>query len=157
MRRTIQLFNIAALMLIAFAATAQTGPVLSGDNGHSRPHQRVSSDQFITARLTLMIESKTPLPSKKIPLLTRMGDGAAIRIGEILKTHGSLTIAEQLNVADMIHHAFEDPAAIMHLSDRSPISSLILLQQLSRTTTDTPLRTRLTETENFVMDVKTSK
>ena len=92
-----------------------------------------------------------------IPLLHRMGDAEATRILDIEKTRGALTAVEQRNAVDMAHIAFEHPAAIMHDGDRRPVSSLLVLQQLSGTARDLTLQQRIAETQKFVMDASTAR
>jgi hypothetical protein len=99
-----------------------------------------------------MIRSEVPIETLSIPLLHRMGDGAAVEILKVMKTRGALSSNEQNNVAQMIHKAFENPRAIMQSANRTPQASLALLDQLSASTVDFGLKMRIADTKQFALD-----
>ena len=138
-------YGIFALTLASAIAHGQAPEYYTG-RPHSGPHQTLTAQQMTTETIRRLIGSSIPLTTNRIPLLHRMGDAAALRVIEILKDHGPLTATEQRNVLDMVHMAFELPDAIMHATDRSPVSSLLLLRRID----DPALQERVAGTRQFI-------
>jgi hypothetical protein len=121
-------------------------------HGDARPHRVLSAQELTTERIRNMIRSEVPIETLSIPLLHRMGDGAAVEILKVMKTRGALSSNEQNNVVQMIHKAFENPRAIMQSANRTPQASLALLDQLSASTVDFGLKMRIADTKQFALD-----
>src|SRR3984885_13652760 len=119
-------------------------PVIHGD---ARPPRRVlSAQELTTERIRNMSRSDLPIETLSIPLLHRMGDGAAAEILKGMKTRGAPSSNEQNNVVQIIHKVVVRPRAIMQSANRTPQASLALLDQLSASTVDFGLKMRIADT-----------
>jgi len=149
--------SIVAVLLAQGIAQSQTpaGIINPGPRNEPRPHH--SPEELTTARIRNMVSSPVPLTTWRVPLLARMGDAAAARIQSILKTRGPLSPTEQQNVVQMLHKAFERPAAITQASNRQPEASLALLQQLADSTTDFAFRLQIEDTKQFIFEATLPK
>ena len=120
-------------------------------------HGQTLTAQQEAAEIKHMIASSAPPTAQQAPLLQRMGDAAARQITELLRGRAPLSATEQRNVVDMVHMAFEAPAAIMRPADRKPPSSLALLQRIGADLRDPGLQSRLIQTQQFVAAASTAK
>lgn len=154
--RTLILLELFGMISVCNVAYCQTSVINNGTPKH-QPPQVLSAQQLTTERIRHMISSKVPLETFTVPLLFRMGDGAAREAIQILKTRGPLIPTEQQNVVQMMHKAFEMPAAIMHISDRTPTSTLALLGQLSVSTQDPGLQSQIADVQQFVLAATAAK
>jgi hypothetical protein len=81
--------------------------------------------------------------------LHRLGDQAAVDIMRVLGEK-TLTEAQMPTVLDMLHKAFERPAAIVNHSNRAPRATSFLLQVLDTSAQDQSIKQRIAETKAFV-------
>jgi hypothetical protein len=121
------------------------------------PHQVLSPQEITTARIANLIRSRVPMSNLRVPLLQRMGDGAAIEVQNIMKTRGTLSATEQQNGLQILHKAFESPGAIMKDSNRKPDASMLLLQQLSESMTDPAFQAQIVATRQFILEATLRK
>ena len=146
--------SLAAVLVAQGAARSQT---IYPAPGRNETHQVLSPQEFTTARIANLIRSQVPISNLRVPLLRRMGDGAAIEVQNIMKTRGPLSATEQQNVLQILHKSFELPGAIMKDSNRKPDASLALLQQLSASTTDPAFHGQIVDLRQFILEATLRK
>ncbi len=131
----------------------RAGPLALNNSGVVGPaHQPLTAKEMATLMKTNLITSSHPITKLNVPKLRRMGDAASAEVLNILKTRGPLSANEQQNVLQIVHKAFENPAAVRTPVSRiSPQSSLTLLDQLNSSTTDMARKTQIIETREFVL------
>ena len=112
--------------------------------------QNLSAQELTTERIKNLIRSEQPLDSMTIPLLARMGDGAAAEIQKAVAAMGTLNARQQANIVVMIHKAFENVGAITQPANRTPQRSEALLDQIASGTQDFSLRLKIADTRQFV-------
>jgi hypothetical protein len=120
-------------------------------------HGQTLTAQQETVEIKHMVASSAPPTALQAPMLHRMGDAAARQIAELLRGRAPLSATEQRNVIDMVHMAFEAPAAIARQTDRKPASSLALLQRIGADLRDPGLQGRLAETQQLVAAASAAK
>ncbi len=133
----------------------QTKQISISDDGKSRTsqgHKILSARDTVILELKLMLDRSGPLPNRPIPLLCRMGDGAAVELTKILKTHGPLADAQRDRLVEVIRRSFEVPDAITQPQNRTPTASIALLGSLVTQTTDFAFRSRVEDAEQFILD-----
>ena len=154
--KTVIALNIALFALACEVARGQgldTQPRITSSGGLAPSHKRYTARELTTIRVANMIRSQKSLATLDIPLLRRMGDGAAAEVLSIMKTRGPLSPREQQNVVQIVHKAFERPAAITKVANRtSPQASLELLDRISSATLDFGFKLQIADTRQFVID-----
>jgi hypothetical protein len=139
---------MAVVLLTQGIAQAQTQyPALRHE-----AHPQHSPEELTTARIANLIRSPSPISNLRVPLLHRMGDGAAITVQNIMKTRGPLSPTEQQNVLQILHKAFELPGAIIKDPNRKLDASMLLLQQLSASTTDPAFQAQIVDMRQFILE-----
>ncbi len=140
------LYNAAFVSLLLLPAASQGQSIYySGD----RPPARVkpmTSEQYQLVIIEHIMSSPTPIGSVQ---LARMGDSAAVYVNQVLQNRPSLTPREQSIVVDMLHRAFETPAAISP-QGRGTAATIALLEKIAGSTQDFSLRLRIADTKDFV-------
>jgi len=125
------------------------GPIFYGilrSNGGPTP--KLTPEQNAIQVIKNLMSFPSPLQNGSVQL-HRMGDHAAGYILQVLQTRPPLTDAEKQTVLDMLHMAYERPAAIA--SARQPTATLALLQQIDGSTQDFSLKLRVADTKDFVL------
>jgi hypothetical protein len=145
-------FMVVVLLTQGIAQAQTQYPALRNE-----PHRLETPQELTTARIANLIRSRVPISNLRVPLLHRMGDGAAIEVQNIMKTRGPLSPTEQQNVLQILHRAFESPGAIMKDSNRKPDVSMALLQQLSGSATDAALQAQIVDTQQFIFEATLRK
>ena len=153
--------NIPSLHKTFMVAVLLTQGIAQPQNINTAPqhqaHQHRSPEELTIARIANLISSPSPIANLRVPLLQRMGDDAAVTVQNIMKTRGPLSPTEQQNVLQILHKAFESPDAIMKDSNRKPDASMVLLQQLSASTTDFAFQTQIEGTKQFIFQATLPK
>lgn len=141
-------FMVAVLLAQGIAQPQQV--TYPAPRHETHPHH--SPEELTSARIANLIRSPSSIANLRVPLLQRMGDGAAVTVQNVLKTRGPLSPTEQQNVLQILHKAFELPSAITKDSNRNPEASMALLQQLSASTTDFAFRLQIEDTKQFIFE-----
>lgn len=149
---------LTVTILISAAAFAQSDKSILNNSGvKKQPPQTVAGAALTTQMIANLMASPKPINSLNVPRLHRMGDGAAARVLQILKTRGPLSASEQHNVVQIVHKSFEKPSAIMTPANRTmPVASLALLDQVSAGTQDFALKLEIADAKQFVQDASSS-
>jgi hypothetical protein len=145
-------FMVVVLLTQGIAQAQTQYPALRNE-----PHRLETPPELTTARIANLIRSRVPISNLRVPLLQRMGDGAAIEAQNIMKTRGPLSPTEQQNVLQILHKAFELPGAIMKDSNRKPDASMSLLEQLSASTADPAFHGQIVDTRQFIFEATLRK
>lgn len=157
--RTVAVSAIVLAVATLNVAICQTqapssGPVSNG-GPKNQPPKVFTPRQFVTEEVRHLMSSATPMTNLNVPLLRRMGDGAAVEIAAIMKTRGPLTKNEQQNVVEMLHKAFESPEAItIQSNQKTPTASFALLDQIAATASAATVATRDIAFENSIANTK---
>src|ERR1700676_3244042 len=107
----------------------------------------MTSEQYHLLIIKHIMSSPTPIGSVQ---LERMGDQAAVYINQVLQNRPPLTPVEQSTVVDMLHRAFQMPAAISP-QGRGTAVTVALLDKIAGSTQDFSLRLRIVDTKDFVL------
>lgn len=145
--------SVFTALALCSAAYCQTGqPLVHNGDGSVRPRHRVSAQEMTNGRIRLMLDSTgTALAAADIPLLRRMGDGAASEVLALTKDRGPLTAVQQANAVAIVRKAFEKPSVITKESNRTPTSSLALLDQIASSSTDFALKLKVADTRQLIL------
>lgn len=123
------------------------GPIFYGSLRSNAPTPKLTPEQTAIREIKHLMSFPSPLQYGAVQL-HRMGDHAAGYILQVLQTRPPLTDAEKQTVLDILHMAYERPAAIA--SARQPTATLALLQQIESSTQDFSLKLRVADTKDFV-------
>jgi hypothetical protein len=151
-----------AAALACSCAAGQTRVEVSGKrvvkNGISQTpsdtHPKRSAQEFRLVVIQRLMERPSPLTVGDAQL-HRLGDQAAVDIMKVLGEN-ALGEAQTPTVLDMLHKAFERPAAIVNHSDRAPKAASFLLRVLDAEAQDQIVKQRIAETREFVADAAAS-
>lgn len=141
---------IAGLLVVCATANGQNGDIFANrinGPGPTAPVGRYTSEQYRLVEIKHILSSPNQIGSVQ---LARMGDRAAVYISEILQSRAPLSPTEQYRVVDMLHRAFEKPAAISP-SGRQTVATMALLKKIEDPTSDFSLRLRIADARALVL------
>ncbi|MBN9663531.1 MAG: hypothetical protein J0H49_35360 [Acidobacteria bacterium] len=149
MRNNIRCSVLAVLCSIGIYS--QTAPsmyegTMAKPNGG--PHAALSAGEFRLLTIKHLMQQPSPLAVGNAQL-HRLGDQAAADIIKVIGG-GRLADAQMPTVIDMLHKAYERPAAILNPSDRKPTASLFLLNVLESTTQSDSIKARIGDLRQFL-------
>lgn len=128
-------------------------PPISGASGFPT----VSREEFKLTTIRNIMNSPHPLQRGHVQL-HRMGDDAAVAIMKVLaKRDRVLSRNDFLTILDMVRIAFEQPACIVILADRTPQATLFLLSSLDQSTDDKDLKEKILATKKQFVDLEPAK
>ncbi|WP_321474652.1 hypothetical protein [uncultured Paludibaculum sp.] len=121
----------------------------------SEPHRKRSADEFRLVTIAHLMQQPSPLEVGNTQL-HRLGDQAAADIVKILGD-GTLREAQVPIILDMLHKAFERPAAILRPNDRTPGATLFLLRTIAVSSHDPAITQRIEELRQLLAPLSASK
>ena len=134
---------------ILLAAPVASGQNLIINGGLENLHKfdgPTTPEEFHHQVIDHILNSPEPIGSVQ---LGRMGDRAAVYINELLQGRPPLSPSQQYRVVDMLHRAFELPAAISQ-PGRQTTATISLLESIRAQTLDFGLKLRISDANDFV-------
>lgn len=121
------------------------------------PSHTMTSEEFNVKVIKYLLTFPSPLQNGSVQL-HRMGDRAAGYMLTILKSRPPLNSAEQQTALDIVKKAYEKPAAIINLTDRtSTAATMSLLQEISETSQDFAVKLRIADIKQSVLDTASAR
>jgi hypothetical protein len=148
--------NMKQLTLIGLLATcvflgsvyAQEPSILNGSGQKPSAGKKTMTGEELTEAMIGNLICARPYTYNS-PRLKRMGDRAAVTVNKLIAGR-TLNENEQLAIAGLVQHAFENPVVIGRPVDRQPAATMSLLDSIERSSEHAAVKLRVIDAKQRI-------